>query len=343
MEGSGANQNRQIPMAIKLQYLLLENFQLAMKVYGDKLSPEDVEFLTKLCGRDYTFKTMADLLIQNKEWGDAGWKDKKWKDALDQIRNYHKNVFPIIDFDYDSVQPVVTKQMMENRANIIRVFSTWPKIAKRNLRKDIAQPRSASGFSRLINRVEYIDAHLHYLDGRNEETKDAIFKKIFSSDHPTFEEVLDFVEDKQNLLQGGKAYSKEGLYKLVEKYDYDLNIVYDNGNVVVVDVTGQPGIKVIGCNSLWCFTHGTEYGRAGEQWDQYSHNGHVYAIINFKMEQTDPDFIHILTKPFEQSSEDEVYLYNMANEQQYGDPKNIIVWIAGGDTSILSVFKWEDF
>lgn len=128
---------------------------------------------------------------------------------------------------------------------------------------------------------------------------------------------------------------------MVSENDYDLKIVYDNGNVIVVDVTGQSGIKVIGCNSLWCFTYGNEYGKAGEQWDHYSYNGHVYAIIDFSQSQDSPDFIHILIKPFEMQTEEERYLFNMANEHIYNDAREFIKYIAK-DPEILKVFKWED-
>ena len=224
---------------------------------------------------------------------------------------------------------------------LIKTISKWPKVAKRNLRTDIAKP--SENFNRLRDIIEYIDAHLNYLNNRNDEQKKLIYNKIFSSDHPTFNDVLNFVEEKQNLLQGGTAFTKEQLYKLVSENDFDLKIVYDKNNVVIVDVTGQSGIKAIGCNSLWCFTYGNEYGLAGEQWDRYSHNGHVYAIIDFKEDQASPEFIHILLKPFNmQEEEDQTYLYDMANEQTYGDARNTILYITK-DESSLDVFKFEDF
>lgn len=330
-------------MAIKLQYLLLENYQLAMKLYGDRLSPEDIEFLDKLSGRDHTFKTLADLMVQAKSTEFYGWGDKQWKEAVAQLKNYHRNVFPIEDFSFDSPETVVSTQMMNARSDIIKTISTWPKIAKRNLRKDIATPRSGREFYVLRNAVEYIDAHLGFLNNRTDQQKDAILRKIFSSDHPTFDEVLDFVEDKENLLKGGQAYSKEGLYKLVEKYDYDLKIVYDKGSIVIVDVTGQPGIKALGCNSMWCFTYGSEYGRAGEQWDKYSHNGHVYAIIDFNESQESPEFIYILIKPLEMDSEQETVLYDMANNGLSEGNAAAIVERRVKDPAAFDVFKWEDF
>ena len=130
-------------------------------------------------------------------------------------------------------------------------------------------------------------------------------------------------------------------YKIIEKNDYDLKIIYDKGDIVIVDVTGQSGIKDIGCNSIWCFTYGNEYGRAGEHWDTYSTNGHVYAIIDFKESQSSPEFIHILIKPFDKQAEDESHLYDMKNDQTYGRAENTIQHITG-DPSVLKLFTFDD-
>lgn len=332
-------------MAIKLLSLILENYQLAMKLYGNRLDQDDIAFLDRLTGRDYTYKTMAELLIQNKEFDDrSGWSDKAWADAYTQLKGYDRRVFPIEGFDFDSRRAVVSKHLMDVRAKVIRTVAKWPSIAKRNLRRDIATPRDVREFVALKNAVEYADAHLSYLENRTPEQKEAILRKIFSSDHPTFDDVLDFMEEKENLLKGGKvAADKKDLYKLIEKYNYDLNVVYDKGNIVVIDVTGQPGIKALGCNSLWCFTYGSEYGKAGEQWDHYSHNGHVYAIVDFSVPQDDPSFIHILIKPLEMDSEQETVLYDMANNAlSDGNAASIITHIVK-DPEVFNVFKWEDF
>ncbi len=326
---------------IKLQNLIIENYQLAKKIYGDKLTPEDEEFLTNICHKDHTFKLLADLLMEDK-LSDGHliprWTEKDWKNAHIQLKDHHRNVLPIKDFSYDSRVPIVSKKMLKDRLKVILILSEWPSIAKRNLRRDIARPRKT--FSDLEDKVAYINVHLGYIENRDDAIKAVILKKIFSSDHPSFDDVLDFVKDKENLLKGGKAYSKEGLYELVKEYDSELNIVYDRGDIVVVDVTGQTGIKVIGCNSLWCFTYGNADGIGGKQFDMYSHNGHVYAIIDFKEPQTSPDFIFILTKPFEhQKGDDRTYLYNMANDETYGDARYTIAHIAGTQ-DILNVFKW---
>lgn len=323
---------------IKLKSLIPENYQLGMKIYGSVLTPEDINFLSRLSEKDYTFKTLADLLMEERQGYELKWSNKNWEDAVAQLRQYNTNFLPIEGFSFDSRTPTVTKRMLTDRLNCILELSKWPKTALRNLRKDIRIPRK--DFHYLSNTLHYINAYLSYLDNKSEPARNSIYRKVFSSEHPSFESIRDFVEDKKNLLSG-TAYTKEELYDIVKKNDYDLEIIYDKGNIVIIDVKGQPGIKAIGCNSLWCFTYGSEYGKAGEQWEIYSRNDHVYAIIDFNQSQDSPEFVHILTKPFDEQTDDESYLYDMSNEQTYGRAESTILRITR-DKSVLDLFKFEE-
>jgi hypothetical protein len=352
---------------ILLKSLLFENYQLAKKLYIDTniIDNDVVKFLSDLSNKDYTFKVLADVYIQSRQDLAPGFS---WENAVIQFRNYNKNVFPIKNFSFDDphsvvgeVKSVVNTQLLVSRNRCLKMLHKWPSFARRNLAQDIKIPRNTLQFFELYRQMEYINQHLSLLDNRPDGVKQNILRKIFSSNHPRFEDVLNFVEDKENLLNG-IAYSKDELYNIVRKHSYDLKIVYDKGNIVIVDVTGQTGIKHIGCNSLWCFTYGDEYGHAGEQWNDYSYNGHVYAIINFSYPQDSPEFIHIVTKQFKRSqyrdprqltfafdkddngkNEDpDSGIYDMANNQVYGDAETIIKSLTNNDIDALNVFNFED-
>jgi hypothetical protein len=351
---------------VALKQLIIENFQIAQKLYinTNKLDQVAVNFLKKLSNSDYTFKTLADLYIEDQQ-SHIKWSDNEWKNAVVQLKNYNKNIFPIEGFSYDSANVIVTRRLLKNREEIIKILNKWPSIAKRNLKFDISIPRNENKFQRLKDVILYIDSHLNLLDNRTPETKAAIYKKIFSSNHTTFDAVANFVEDKINLLHGS-AYTKQELQKLVEKNSDSLKIVYDKNNIVIVDVTSQSGIKIIGCNSIWCFTYGDEYGLAGEQWDRFSYNSHVYAIINFSESQNDPQFIHIVTKPFYTHTQpipyydrrqktfdfhhntvddmnfDDTGIFDMANLPVHGNPYEILNDLVKNDPSALKVFTFND-
>lgn len=349
---------------IKMKGILFENFSLAKKLYIDtgNLDQQDVDFLTSLCNKDYTFKTLADLMLEDKKDSEK-WNQAQWEKCYLQLKNYNKNIFPIENFSFDSPNVCVSKKLIKRRANVLIRFNKWPRIAKRNLKSDVRIPRTKSEFIQLDELLDYINLYLSLLNNRPESVKNQIYRKIFSSDHNTFNNILNFLEDKTNLLHG-TAFTKKQFYKIVKENSYYLNIVYDNNNIVIVDVTGQPGIKALGCNSLWCFTYGDEYGKAGEQWDQYSYNGHVYAIINFSESQDSPEFIHIVIKPiFEKSKiphydpkqtyfrfkydmdnsyNDDSGVYDMSNQMVYGNQYEIINGLVKHDPDALKVFTFED-
>lgn len=336
---------------ISLKKLILENYQLAKKLYIDThlLTKEEEDFIYDLCNGDYTYKTLCDLYLEDKQSHDH-WRENDWKSVVLQLRNYHGRVFHVKNFSFDSDKPTITKDIIKHRQQILTTIYNWPSYARRNLKQDISEPRNSREFYKINDNIDHINRHIKYLNNRSEEQKEKILKKIFNSSHQSFNDVLDFVEDKSNLFTE-KTFSKEELYQLVKENDYDLKIVYDKNNIVIVDVTGQPGIKIIGCNSIWCFTYGTEYGVAGEHWDRYSYNGHVYAIIDFNTDQSSPEFIHILTKPFDYHGNDVDYdvdydqseIYNMSNDLVYGNPKEIVLCLVHNDQEALKVFRFEDF
>ena len=103
---------------IKLWSLLTENFQLANKVYAGQLSAADIDFLTTLCNKDYTFKTLTDLLMEEKSnTGGWPWTVKQWQKTVIQLRNYNKNVFPIQNFITTFAETKST-DWMESRTGI---------------------------------------------------------------------------------------------------------------------------------------------------------------------------------------------------------------------------------
>jgi hypothetical protein len=108
------------------------------------------------------------------------------------------------------------------------------------------------------HRLEYFLGHYSLLDNRDAELKKFVEKKMFKSGM-TIEKLLSFVEEKENLL-GGKKFDKDVIKSVIEDNNHgELEIIYDQGDIMVVEVGGPYGIKEIGCNSLWCFTYGEGY------------------------------------------------------------------------------------
>lgn len=334
--------------------VLRENPQLADKVYFNpgKLSPKVREIINKITGGDPYTKIITDIyyaILQDShavgDWAVRYLDDrnaeidrtekkiendilgiddlKKVKSYYQQLKAYNKNVFPIKGYNPNGVKDVWDLiRALNERAKILEDIKKLPAVAIRNMRGDFRQERDSGDLQAYRNSFEYFLAYYSMLGNRDARLRKTIENKMFVA-NVTLDDLLRFVEEKENLV-GGAKFTKNSIKKLVRDNDYDMEIVYDKGNVMVVDVTSPDGIKKVGCNSLWCFTYGKGFDSAWRDWNNYSTNDHVYVIIDFSEQPDSPEFMHVLIKPldYQTKSEDEDVndhkLFNMANEESYG-------------------------
>jgi hypothetical protein len=132
-------------------------------------------------------------------------------------------------------------------------------------------------------------------------------------------------------------FTRNKIKEIVKEDGYDLEIVYDKNNIMIVEVSGPQGIKKIGCNSLWCFTYGSGFDAAWQSWNNYSTNGLVYVMIDFRESPDSKDFMHVLIKPLrdeydEDEMENPTTLFDMSNEVQY-DTNNTISHLLDFETA----------
>jgi len=312
---------------------LKEHLQLADKVYFQtgKLSPQAREIILDITNGDAYTKIISDMyFVLASEFIKGGGPDILSRDRITELENahrqlttYNKNVFPIEGFDIlNNQNPYNLMVALRIREEIIVELKKLPTVAVKNLRADIRTPRIVSELNQYSHTLEYFMGNFSYLSNRDPKFQQVILNKMFK-EGSTLDAWMDFVEEKQNML-GGVQFTRNMVKKIVrEAYDSDLDIVYDKGNVMIVEVTGPKGIAAIGCNSLWCFTYGG--GNNWNQWDRYSTNGIVYAIFDFSKPSDSEDFMYVLLKPLSDSDpdpEDQDYdehdspLFNMSNEPE---------------------------
>jgi len=340
---------------------LLENAPLADKIYFNtgKLSPRVKEIIERITGKDNYMKIVTDIYwnylqqsIKNGKWAlsvldgsDYEEDDKEEtsendvlhidtlreiKGLYEELKNYNKNVFPIEGFDLLHIEDVGNIiWALKQRKKILEEFKKLPSVAGRNMKADIRQERSGYEMNRYRDRLEYFLGHFSLLGNRNDELKQKIINKMFKT-NITLEQLLDFVEEKRNLL-GGAEFTKEKIREIAETEDVE--IVYEQGNIMIVEVSSPNGIKAVGCNSLWCFTYGND--RIYDNWSTYSTNYRVYVIIDFAQPTDDSEFMYVLIRQltddnnrFIKYSEEDVDngktpLFNMSNENYY-DPYSVL-------------------
>jgi len=317
--------------------MLSENVQLAEKIYFNtkKLSKQDKEIILKITGgNNYTYIISAIYYILSKhQYPYAEQKEKKIKDLMllyNDIQEYNKNVFPIKDFDIikfedDSNNMFTLIANLQNRRQLIREMKKLPSIAIRNLKTDIRIERDYKELNSYLQDLQYFISHYSLLSNRDEKIQNKILQKMFKG-NTTLSQLMRFVDDKQNFI-GGVSFTKNTIKKLAQTED--IEIIYEKGPVMIIRVDSPEGIRAIGCNSLWCFTYGSGFDNAYQQWNNYSYNDIVYVLVDFRENSDSENFMHVLITPItdeddnlidyteDNNNENEVPLYNMSNEQVY--------------------------
>ena len=275
-----------------------EHLQQADKVYfnSGKLSPRVREIILRITNGDALTKLVTDMYyaklhedhdvgnwavsqisgneektaIENDVMSIEGWN--KIKTAYQQLKTYNKNVFPIKGLNGNTAENSLgVLYSLDMRERVINSMKTLPTVAARNLRDEIRQPRDISELNQYRHDLEYFLTYYSQLSNRDEKSRKKIEDKMFKS-NTTLSDLIDFASEKENMI-GGEKFTKNKIKGLLNNYHNELEIIYDKGNTMVVEVSGPNGIKSIGCNSLWCFTYGSGFELAYRQW------GHIQPMI----------------------------------------------------------------
>lgn len=302
--------------------LIQENLQLADKVYfkTNKLTSNDKEVILSITNGDNYTKAISDIYYQmnNEYTHNQNVLPEQYHDKLKiiyySLKQYNKNRFPIKDFNILNLENNTANilRALEIREKILNDIKKLPSIAIRNLQHEFIIERDARQLNDYERLLGYFIGLFSLISNRDDKLKKIIYNKMFKSGI-TLDQLIDFCEEKSNLL-GGKEFTKSYVKKLCKESD-DLYSVYEKDNIMVVQVIDAPGIKQLGCNSLWCFTYGQNNYR---DWNNYSYNGIVYVIIDFNKPSDSEYFMYVLIKPLDEYDDDYSdyvsVLYNMQNE-----------------------------
>jgi len=282
---------------------LFENIQQAEKIYfkSGLLDSDDKDLILSITNGDNYTKIISDIHYYMKE--NASWmynENKDLKKYYENLKNYNRNLIPIKNYNNPNDFKLNIFELIESlskRASIIKKLKEYfPSIALRNLRNEIRMERTSMELGRYKDNVEYATGLLSMLNNREPEIRNKIYRKIFKSGN-SIEDIIEFLEEKENLV-GGVDFKPEDIIKMAND-NYDMELLYNHNNVIVVRVESPEAIKRIGCNSLWCFTYGNPFNGMNRLWDDYSTNDIVYVIINFNEEPNTNEHMMVLIKPLE--------------------------------------------
>lgn len=299
--------------------------QLALKLLANgEYTQEQFDSAMQITGGDNYTKFVCDVLKNSYDSIEYGRR------AYDLIRGYNKDLFPIKDFSIVENGYYIFL-VLKHRERVVNMWNLIPSIAKRNI-KDNRVERDLRGMEVYSNLISYLYSNMSLLTNRDEDIAKKIMMKAFSSNYNTINDILDFFEDKENLI-GGIDMDAKYIRDLVDSTNS--RIVYQKGDdVIVVAVYSYEAMRKIGCTSLWCFS----YPHNQNEWYKYSPQDMVYVIfINSearyvlwdKLERTDRYYIDYGESP----------LYDVTN-QTIDDPHRTLKGILG--SKYKSIFDWDE-
>ena len=120
----------------------------------------------------------------------------------------------------------------------------------------------------------------------NTEKGKIVLNKIFNSKND-FERTLEIAKHYRNAFTVTSDEDRETLLEVLPILN--VNLIQDSNDVMVIKVNDQESMRRIGCTSAWCFAlpHSDGY------WEDYTPNGYVYVIFDFKIESEDAKFLMV--------------------------------------------------
>lgn len=303
---------------------IVENVQQLDKelLKTNKITPEDKENILSITnGDNYTFivgffyawlfnPTAPAYDTQEKRNAQfrGSHYNRIFREFYESVRTYNKNVFPIKNFDITlkNIHPIELIGGLQARDRILSFLKKIPSLYTRNLAADIRIPREESELKYDVEtQINRIKNGLQMVDRLSDDKKEVIYKKIFSSNNKTFKQVADQLEKTEVLFLSHDDAEDEVRTK-VENLDGEAEVLYDENNIMVVDIRSSDAMKTLGCGSQWCFA--TEYGV--DHWHNYASNSHVNIVYNFN-EEPDSKTRMVVVLPTGE-------VYNMYNEYMDG-------------------------
>lgn len=359
--------NNSILNIINEEINIFENLQQADKLYFNtqKLSQEDKQLILSITKGDYYTKPITDMYYYLKN--DRNYINllsyrisRSYHKSINEVLNilyqsiklYNNNVFPIENY-HDNLNKLYGNKELTSilitciliRNEIISLMKKIiPSIGIRNMKEDIRIIRNLNQLQEYYRLLDFFSGLMSLVNNKEENVKQKIYNKMFKS-NITLDKLIDFAEDKENLI-GDYEHTIDSILELINEYSNDMTLLYNQNNVMVVRVESPEAIKAIGCNSLWCFTYGSGFSQAYQTWNNYSTNDIVYVIINFNLNQTDPEFMCVVIKPlvFKKSNDEEINdekIYNLTNEPLYSPLEYLDSTIGLKTAKKLLTFEYE--
>lgn len=275
---------------------LYENYQLAQKYYvkAGKISEEDMEYLKECCRFPQYLSVYAWVYLQYP-------KDKQLlKKICDTLNNYYnlQNLIKISELSNpneivknDDFYYGVLESISKRNELLIKLRNVDSKYL-RNINKFLTGPFSLHGISKMLESLSGLIKWIKtYEDYEDSEIKRKIINTAFSSQMGSLEKIVDFLRDSyEEDLHHKDINSTQEVLDIIEEegLQYDLKVLYNQGDEILLLVESQDALRELTCNSMYCFSRLD----ARKQWNVYAAGEFVFLLFNFKYNY--PDYLTVI-------------------------------------------------
>lgn len=268
---------------------LIENYQLAQKYLGDKLTQEELDNIKENCQYPQYLSVFAWCYLEDMKQNQTLWALNEYY-ANDNILRLKTLSDPVAIFkNQDRYFGNIGNLIMKRKDTLLKLKFIKSEYL-RNLQKFLNKEFTFYGLNSALETVNQIISWLKLYDGYpDSELKTKILRTAFSSKTTTLEEIstalyTGYEED----LHFKDFESSENVKKAISEQDIDATIYYDKNNILLLRVDSQKDLRALTCNAKYCFS------RVGNQRDWYTYAGGEYVFLLFDFNYNFPDYLTVI-------------------------------------------------
>lgn len=350
---------------MRLFVLLNENYQKAEKelLKTSLITDEQLNNIRSITNGDaFTYIVAQYFLMLFNSFGDKAKNEyidsiyNKSEQFYNLLKNYNKNLLPIDNinlnkfylnnneqssiYDYHPLEKM--KIDLISRDKIITNLNNFPSVAKRNILNFIKNNYNGLGedlsLAYFNDNIATLLGQYSQISNRNDDVKNMLIKKGFQSNF-SIEDMIDFFSEKENLYSDKRATAKDIKRLLKSDKINDSQIIYETPTSLVIAIRDRNDMKVLGCNSFWCFSYNTRY------FYEYSYNDMVYMIFNFTLGHP-ADSAYVLIHPLRESDnmydDDKEKLYDAFNDPVYNAIQQLSQTLNLNEDELYELFDFDE-
>lgn len=268
---------------------LIENYQLAKKYLGDKLTQEELDHIKENCKYPQYMSIYAWCYLEDVKQDQVLWALNQYYADASILRlktlSDPVGVFKSQDRYFGAISDLIMR-----RKDVLLKLKFVNSEYLRNLQKFLNAEFSFYGLKSTLEQVgEIISMLKMYDDYPDSELKTKILRTAFSSKATSLKDIFNVLYDGyEDDLHFKEFQSSADVKKTISEQGVDATIFYDSNNILLLRVDSQEDLRALTCNAKYCFSRSGSYG----DWNTYAGGDYVFLLFDFNYNF--PDYLTVI-------------------------------------------------